>query len=76
MYSGVIESSQKEQKFTQNENYASALLLVLLYVLLAFDVSQNQGLKKKRCVQLCATDCNRLQLKLCATDSNINAFRQ
>ena len=43
MYSGVIESSQKEQKFTQNENYASALLLVLLYVLLAFDVSQDQS---------------------------------
>lgn len=58
MSSGGIESAQKEQKFTQNENYTSALLLVLLYVLLAFDVSQNQGFKKKRCVQLCATDCN------------------
>ena len=43
MSSGGIESAQKEQKFTQNENYTSALLLVLLYVLLAFDVSQDQS---------------------------------
>ena len=55
MSSGGIESAQKEQKFTQNENYTSALLLVSLYVLLAFDVSQNQSFKKK---QMCATVCN------------------
>ena len=53
---------RKNRNLHKNENYASALLLALLYVLLAFYVSQNQDFKKKRCVQLCATDCNWLQL--------------
>ena len=56
-------------KLTQNENvrYASAFLLALLYVLLAFDVSQNQGFKKE---EICATLCNWLQLIAVATVCN------
>ena len=60
MSSGGIESAHKEKKFKQNENYASALLLALLYVILAFYflfITEPGFQKKKRCVQLYATDC-------------------